>query len=407
MRKIIKSTELRRDEISNSGQFYSSKTIVKQFDNNSLLIKETYKYEQAQNNGHSNIEEVKEFNEGKLIRMVKKDFTKTYQIDYSYFDNVQIVETKLIYVDNSDVAERSNEFYLENYESLNIKENYSDLKKIQTKRLDLNDLISVEKRFLDIEGKVVKITFEDFESSKKNFVTEIKFRDTSLEFDNNGLFVNEITKKEGVVVSEKNIHHNGNKCETSCNFNSYGIVRDVENKIVFSDNNISINVLQSYIRLKDNSFQLKRLKLEIVHKELDSYLHKVDLIFEYNEWQQGKILSRIEDINLFQVLDSNAEIWSKVESLFSDTDKCNFQYFRIIDGRPLEEIDTQFTFKDVFENISDILPVTLIFENTINRFMDEGNYINYIQIPFSPDNQDYYLRVWNNQKCGYYKVEYS
>lgn len=376
MKKNIKSTELRREEISSSGQFYSSKTITKQYDINSELFKETYKFEQAQNNGHSNIEEAKELKKGKLIRVVKSDFNKTYQIEHCYFDNIQIKENRLIWDGNSHSQGK------------------------------LKDLISVEKRFLDGIGRVNKISLEDYKNPENNFITEIKYKVTTSEFESNGLLTSEITKRGNRVVSRRNIHENGKKCDTITNFNSEGIVSDIENKIVFSDNNDDIIVTQTYIRLEDNSFQVKRLNIEIVHKELNSYLHKVSLIFEFNELQKGKTIDRIEDINLFQVLDSKAEIWSKVESIFNVTDNCLFQYFRIINGRPLEEVDTQFNFNDVFETVSDIFPATLIFENIINGFMDEGNYINYIHIPFSPKNQDYYLRVWNNQKCGYYKVEY-
>lgn len=406
MERKIKSVETCKTEISDCGQPHDSKIITQEFDTNFSLFKESIVNIEPNNLGDSGTDFIKYYSDGKLITETLNEFDKTYQINHIYYDNLELIEKKIILVDENDILDRFSELTLES-ENLEIPQNYYQLKEIQSKRYETNELVSTEKRFLSSEGKVVKIHYEDFQNSKNNYKTEITYEDTSCELDNNGLFISEITEKDGILHSKRNTQKHIKECESICYYNLNGFVQDIELKVVFSEQDNKIIFCVKFSRLEDDSFQVKNLNVNITNLEDNYYLHKVNLNFDYtSQCEKGIIIDRIENTYVFQMFDSSNKIFNKVESLFKKSDYCQFSYEKLINERPIVEIDEHLKFEDNFDKIRDLLPVTLEFESIVRNYTHSGRFYNYIKVPFYPRNQDFYVRIYNNHECGYYKIEY-
>ena len=266
MGKKIRFIESRKESVSDGGQFHYGTTTRKEYNENHQLILESIHYEEAQNNGLTDNKVVKHYVDGKITKEVISNFDRTYQLDYKYSDNLEIVEKRTINVDNRSVSERLSEHTLTTVESLDIPLNYQSLKKIQSKRFDTDKLISVEKRFFE-NTNLVKIILEDYEKPSNSLETIIDYRDTTEEFDNNGLFIKEVTKKQGVKISEKSIHREINESESLCYFNELGTVQLLEHRFRFTFGHNETEVLTKYEILEDNKFQVNYLELTIINNE--------------------------------------------------------------------------------------------------------------------------------------------
>src|SRR5690606_13437416 len=134
---------------------------------------------------------------------------KTIQKDFKYFDNIQLIEERVVLEDSRDILEKFTEATLlitkdiSAYKSEMEKELEENYSKIST----CNKLISLEKRIYDEIGNLVKVIFEDYEDYTRNYETDISYQDTSLNPDNEGVYTKEITKSGDFLISEKITHN--------------------------------------------------------------------------------------------------------------------------------------------------------------------------------------------------------
>lgn len=402
MNKKVKSIELRKESSSN-GQFYEGTTIRKEYDDNNLLIKESIFYEEAQNNGCTDTSNIKYYNKGKILKEIITDFSTKLQLHYKYYDNIELIETRIILDDKRDVIDRLNEYYIEEIQNTITNEDNNELKEIRSKYNLINELVSKKTKYLNVNGDVEKVIFEDFKNSSNNTITEISYNDTSLEFDNNGLFITEVTYKNGSLLSKKNSHIYHKKSETISYFEGKNVVQKFEHSISFKECKKNFTILLKFSRSNNDSFQVDYINVTIESVEDEKSFRRVNLDLDYkNQFEKGTVFKNIGDICLFQVFDSTKLIFEKLESFFTKNALFNFYYEKSNNFRVLEEIEIFTNYKDSLSNLHDIIPGSLEFEN----FIQGGSYFNYIEVPYSPNNQEYYIRVFNSHKCGYLKIEY-
>ena len=367
------------------------------------MIKESIIYEEAQNNGCTDTRNIKYYKEGKILKEIITDFSKEYEIDYKYFDNIEVIEKRIILDDKRDVTDRLNEYYIEDLQNIITNEDYNQLKEIKSKYNLINDLVSKKTKYLNADGKNEKIIFEDFKNSANNKVTGISYNDTSLDLDNNGLIITETTHNNGLLYSKKNTHIYLKCLETISYFEGNDVIQKFEHSVSYKEFNKDFKILLKFSRLNNDSFQVDYINVNIESIENDTLFHKVNLAFDYkNQFEEGLVFKTIGDIILFQIFDSTEEIFEKLELLITKKAQFDISYERANKYRIIEERKILINYTDTLSKLSNIIPGTLEFDNFIN----ESSYFNYIQVPYSPKNQDYYIRVYNSDKCGYLKIEY-
>lgn len=406
MGRQTKYIEIKKEENLHSS-LYNSTLYKAVFDKNNSLIRTERNYLDAHGNmGEYDFEEVTLYHNDFPLKIISANFDGKYQTDFHYFDNLKLTTKKILKQDKKDILERYSDAIFGIIEGsggtiTNIQN--EEQKEINEKITGLNKIISIKTTVLDEKSVPISETFEDYIDNSNNYFKTFKYEDTSDSFELNGEYITETKIKNGQIISEKITHKLITESVYITYFNKDKNVSSLELSYSFFFRSKKIAITIKLVSLEDKKLQTTFFKM-LCNQTEDNTLHSSEIIFEHSDYtNEGKVFNNIAEIPIFNLYDETDIIFEKIETFLS-YNKLSLFYEQSKNLRPIKEIVSEFVLKKDFDKISEVIPLTLSFDVFINS--KQITTYNYIQTPNSITNQEYYIRVSNNENCGYCRIEY-